>query len=210
MSGITIIGLGAMARVLGARAVAAGHSIQVIGRHGTKAATLAGELGGTTTAGTVGSGALTGDLVVLAVLYAEAVSIVSQYRDALAGTVIVDITNPLDLTTFSDLVTPDSSSAAQEIAKAAPADAQVVKAFHTLFSGVLASGDVEGHPLDVFLAGDDPGAKASVSSFVKSPGLSPQNTGDLKMAHWLEGAGLLIGGLAQQRKNFALSAKILG
>jgi predicted dinucleotide-binding enzyme len=49
-----------------------------------------------------------------------------------------------------------------------------------------------------------------VSSFVESLGLSPQDTGDLKMAHWLEGAGLLIVGLAQQRKNFALSVKILG
>jgi predicted dinucleotide-binding enzyme len=127
MSAITIIGLGTMARVLGARSVAAGHSVQVIGRNGTEAAALAGGLGGNTTAGTVGSGALTGDLVVLAVPYAGAASIVSQYGDALAGKVIVDITNPLDLTTFSDLVTPDSSSAAQEIAKAAPAGAQVVR-----------------------------------------------------------------------------------
>jgi predicted dinucleotide-binding enzyme len=210
MSAITIIGLGTMARVLGARSVAAGHSVQVIGRNGTEAAALAGGLGGNTTAGTVGSGALTGDLVVLAVPYADAASIVSQYGDALAGKVIVDITNPFDITTFTDLVTPDGSSAAQEIAKAAPAGAQVVKAFNTLFSGVLASGEVEGHPLDVFLAGDDAGAKASVSSFVESLGLSPQDTGDLKMAHWLEGAGLLIVGLAQQRKNFALSVKILG
>ena len=71
MSSISIIGLGTMARILGTRAVAAGHSVQVIGRDGTKAAALAGELGGNATAGTIASVALTGDIVILAVPYAR-------------------------------------------------------------------------------------------------------------------------------------------
>jgi predicted dinucleotide-binding enzyme len=209
MSSISIIGLGAMARVLATRAVNAGNSVQVIGRDGARAAALAAEVGGNATAGTINS-ALTGDIVILAVPYAAAASIVSQYGDALTGKVIVDITNPFDLTTFTDLVTPDNSSAAQEIAKAAPAGAQVVKAFNTLFGGVLASGKVGGHPVDVFIAGDDADAKASVSSFVDSIGLRPLDTGDLKAAHWLEGAGLLILGQAQRQENFSLSIKIVG
>jgi len=210
MSSISIIGLGTMARMLGTRAVTAGHSVQVIGRDGTKAAALAGELGSQATAGTIASVALTGDIVILAVPYASASSIVSQYGDALTGKVIVDITNPFDLTTFTALVTPDDSSAAQEIAKAAPAGAHVVKAFNTLFGGVLASGEVEGRPLDVLIAGDDANAKASVSSFVESLGLRPLDTGNLKTAHWLEGAGLLLLGQAQRQKNFSLSIKFLG
>jgi hypothetical protein len=84
-------------------------------------------------------------------------------RDALAGRVIVDITNPFD-PTVTGLVTPDGSSAAEEIAQAAPAGAHVVKAFNTLFNNVLAAGPVEGRPLDVFIAGDDAGAKACVSA----------------------------------------------
>jgi hypothetical protein len=44
------------------------------------------------------------------------------------------------------------------------------------------------------MAGDDAHAKASVSAFVKSLGLRPQDTGDLSMAHWLEGAGLRTNG----------------
>ncbi|WP_405970689.1 NAD(P)-binding domain-containing protein [Streptomyces sp. NBC_00988] len=210
MSTISIIGLGTMARVMGARSLAAGHHVQVVGRDGSKAAALAAELGANATAGTVGSGALAGDLVILAVPYAAAASVVGHYGDTLAGKVVVDITNPFDPTSLTGLATPDGSSAAQEIAKAAAPGARLVKAFNTLFSGVLASGEVEGHPLDVFLAGDDDHAKASVSSFVESLGLRPQDTGDLKTAHWLEGAGLLIVGLAKQQKNFALSIKILG
>ena len=213
MSSISIIGLGTMARVLGTRALAGGNSVQVIGRDAAKAAALASALGGSTTAGTIGS-APTGDIVILAVPYASAAAVVSQYGDALTGKVIVDITNPFDRTDMTELVTPDDSSAAQEIANAAPAGAQVVKAFNTLFNNVLAASPVEGHPLDVFIAGDDAEAKARVSSFIESLALRALDTGDLKMAHWLEGAGLLmvalVLGKAVQGNNFSLSINIPG
>jgi len=45
--------------------------------------------------------------------------------------------------------------------------------------------------------GDDAQAKASVSAFIKSCGLRPQDTGDLSMAHWLEGVGLLSVGVGR-------------
>jgi 8-hydroxy-5-deazaflavin:NADPH oxidoreductase len=89
-------------------------------------------------------------------------------------------------------VTPDGSSAAQQTAQAAPAGAHVVKAFNTIFGSVLAASPAEGRPLDVFIAGDDAEAKARVSSFIESLALRPLDTGELKMAHWLEGAGLLM------------------
>jgi 8-hydroxy-5-deazaflavin:NADPH oxidoreductase len=75
----------------------------------------------------------------------------------------------------------------------AGSQAHVVKAFNTLFRDVLAAGG----PLDVFMAGDDAPAKASVSAFIKSLGLRPRDTGDLSMAHWLEGAGLLSVGVGR-------------
>ncbi|MFD7003061.1 NADPH-dependent F420 reductase [Streptomyces mirabilis] len=209
MSSISIIGLGNMARVLGVRAVAGGHSVQIIGRYAAQAAALADELGGNATAGTLAD-PLAGDIVILAVPYGSAASVVSQYGTALTGKAVIDITNPFNLTTFTDLVTPDDSSAAQEIAKAAAPGTHVVKAFNTLFSGVLATGEVANRPLDVFIAGDDAGAKASVAAFIESLGLRPLDAGDLKMAHWLEGAGLLILGQAAKAKDFSLSIKILG
>ena len=45
-------------------------------------------------------------------------------------------------------------------------------------------------------AGDDARAKASVLAFIGSLGLRPLDVGSLEMAHWLEGAGLLMMGLA--------------
>jgi hypothetical protein len=209
MSSISIIGLGTMARTIGARALAGGNSVQLIGRDAAKATLLAAALGGNATTGAVGE-TPAGDIVILAVPYASAAPIVSQYGDALTGKILVDITNPFDQTTFTDLAAPRDGSAAQQIAEAAPTGAHVVKAFNTLFSGALAAGQVEGRPVDVFIAGDDAEAKASVSSFIESLGLRPLDTGDLKIAHWLEGAGLLILGQATRTKNFSLSIKILG
>ena len=148
-----------------------------------------------------------GDLVILSVPYTSAVPVVAQYGDALVGKVIIDMSNTFNADATA-LVTPDGTSAAQEIAKAAPASAHVVKAFNTVFGHVLA----QGRPLDVLIAGDDADAKASVSVFIQSLGLRPLDTGDLAMAHWLEGAGLLMMGLARNGVgfNFDLGVNVSG
>ena len=87
------------------------------------------------------------------------------------------------------MVTPQGSSGAQEIAKAAAAGAHVVKAFNTVFANALSA--AEGRSLDVFIAGDDAQAKAQVSVFIESLGLRPLDAGPLPMAGTLENAGLL-------------------
>ena len=188
-----------MASAIGALAVEGGNAVEVIGRDAAKAATLANALGHGATAGTWGA-APAGDIVILAVLFDSAVPVVSQYGDALAGKIIVDITNPFT-SDAKGLITPDGSSGAQQIAKAAPKSAHVVKAFNTLFRDILAAGG----RLDVFIAGDDAQAKASVSAFIESLGLRPQDTGDLSMAHWLEGAGLLSVGVGRGAGDFNFS-----
>ncbi|GAA1452271.1 NADPH-dependent F420 reductase [Nocardiopsis tropica] len=209
MGSISIIGLGNMAGALAGRALAGGNDVEIIGRDPAKAEELAAALGGAT-AGAAGA-APTGDIVVLAVPYASAAAVVGEHGDALSGKVVIDITNPLtpDLT---GLATPDGSSGAQEIAKAAPDGAHVVKAFNTLFSHVLAADPVEGRPLDVFIAGDDPQAKARVAAFIESMGMRPMDTGQLSMARALENAGLLELGLVAhsvRHTNFSLGVSIL-
>jgi hypothetical protein len=191
MSSISIIGSGNMTSAIGALAVKGGNTVEIVGRDAAKTAALAKELGDGASPGTWGAPPV-GDIVVLAVLFDSAVPVVSHFGDALAGKVIVDITNPFNAD-VTGLATPDNTSNAQLIAKAAPASAHVVKAFNTLFRDVLAAGG----PLDVFMAGDDAQAKASVSVFVESLGLRPRDVGDLSMAHWLEGAGLLSVGLGR-------------
>jgi predicted dinucleotide-binding enzyme len=189
MSNISIIGTGNMARTIGARAIAGGNSVEVIGRDQSKAADLAKALGADATTGEWGT-APAGDIVILALLYNGVVPAVAQYGDALGGKVIVDISNPFN-STFDGLAHREETSIAQEVARAAPANASVVKAFNTIFRHVLEKGQP-----DVFLAGDNAQAKARVETFIESIGLRPLDVGGLTMAHWLEGAGVITVGLA--------------
>jgi predicted dinucleotide-binding enzyme len=191
MSSISIIGTGNMSSAIGTLAVKGGNTVEVIGRDAAKSAALAETLGSGATAGSYGA-APTGDIVILAVLFDSAVPVVRDFGDALAGKIIVDITNPFDAT-GTGLAVPHDTSVAQLVADAAPTNAHVVKAFNTLFRHVLVSGE----PVDVFMAGDDAQAKASVATFIDSIGLRPRDTGDLSMAHWVEGAGVLTMGLAR-------------
>jgi predicted dinucleotide-binding enzyme len=205
MSSISVIGSGNMASAIGALAVKGGNAVEIIGRDAAKAAKLADELGGGATAGTWGT-APSGDIVILAVLSDGAVPIVREYGNALAGKIIVDITNPFNAS-GTGLAIPGDTSIAEMVAKAGPASTHVVKAFNTLFRDVLAAGG----PLDVFLAGDDPKAKASVSAFIESLGLRPLDVGQLPMARVLENAGLLQMGLmshAVKHTNFALGISV--
>src|ERR1700730_15604070 len=211
MSTISIIGTGGMAAAIGGLAAKAGHTVEVRGRDAVKARALVEQIGAGATTGTFGA-APAGDIVILAVPYSAVLDVVEQYGEELAGKLLVDITNPIN-SDFTDFVTPEDSFGAQEIAKAAPADADVVKAFNTQFSHVLAAGPVEGHPLDVFLAGDDAQAKARVSAFVESLGLRPMDTGPLLMARTLEHLALLSLGLVAhsvKNTNFSLGVSLLG
>ncbi|MGH9044161.1 MAG: NADPH-dependent F420 reductase [Acidimicrobiales bacterium] len=190
MSSISIIGTGNMARAIGGLAVAGGNTVEVMGRDQSKAAGLAKALGGGATTGDWGT-VPAGDIVIVALLHDAVVPVVAQYEDALAAKVIVDISNPFN-SAADELAIGEETSIAQEVAKVASTGASVVKAFNTIFGHVLE----KGRP-DVFIAGDDPQAKAGVGAFIESLGLRPLDVGSLKMAHWLEGAGLVVMGLAR-------------
>jgi predicted dinucleotide-binding enzyme len=191
-----------MAGAIGALALKGGNTVEVTSRDPGKAGALARALGDGATVGTWGV-APTGDIVILAVLYAGAVPVVREYGDALAGKIVVDISNPFNADA-TGLAVPYDSSVAQMVAEAAPASTHVVKAFNTLFRHLLTAGD----PVDVFMAGHDPRAKARVSAFITSLGLRPRDAGELNMAHWLEGAGLLEMGLARNGLGYNFSLGI--
>ncbi|MBY8858999.1 NAD(P)-binding domain-containing protein [Nocardia sp. CA2R105] len=206
MSSISIIGLGGMARALAARALAAGNAVEIIGRDEAEAAEVARALGDGATTGRLGA-VPAAEIVILAVPYSSAASLVEQYGNALSGKVIVDIANPF-AADFTGLATSEGSSAAQEIAAVASADARVVKAFNTIFATVLADDAAQGRSLDVFIAGDDAQAKAKVSAFIESLGLRPLDTGPLRMARSLEETGLLMMGLARHGVGFDFSLRV--
>src|SRR6478609_2016896 len=116
MSNISIIGTGNMARTIGALAVAGGNTVEVIGRDQSKAADLAKSLGGGTTTGEFGA-VPAGDIVIVALGYANVVPVVAQYGEALAGKVIADVCNPVNAS-GEGLAIPDGTAIAQDVAAA--------------------------------------------------------------------------------------------
>ncbi|MBI2846183.1 MAG: NADPH-dependent F420 reductase [Chloroflexi bacterium] len=192
---VTIIGAGNMARGIGTRLLAGGHSVTLHARNMEKAQALAGELsqeakGGAKVEVKPLGDSLPDEVVILAVPYSAEASLVEKYRDQLPGSILVEISNPIDGQTF-ELIPPPGSSASEEIAKIVPQDTKVVKAFNTTFASTLVQGQVKGQPIDVFIAGDDEAAKATVAKLVEDGGLRPLDVGPIRRARNLEAFQLL-------------------
>jgi NADPH-dependent F420 reductase len=189
---VTIVGAGNMGRGIGTRVVAGGHDVELVDRNPEDAQALAAELDaaseGSATALEPGA-PFGGEIVVLALYYPDLAAAVSQYRDQLAGRIVVDVSNPVDFETFDRLVTPVDSSVAEEVATLLPDGTAVLKAFNTTFSRTLVAGSVAGQQLDVFIAGDDEDAKTKLASVVEDGGLRPVDVGPLRRARLLEQVG---------------------
>jgi 8-hydroxy-5-deazaflavin:NADPH oxidoreductase len=190
MTTISIIGSGNMAATIGARAAKHGHTVEIMSRDAGKAQALADKIGSGTTVGTYGA-TPAGEIVFVAVLYAGAVDVVTHYGDALAGKILIDITNPFNADA-SGIVTTEGNSISQQIAAAAPERTHVMKAFNTIFQPVLA----QDKSRDVFFAGDGAAARKTFAAFLESLDFRPRDAGGLEMTYVLEWAGILIMGLA--------------
>ncbi len=171
MSHVSILGKGNMGPAIAGIVEKAGHSAELFDSSD-------------------GDKRVTGDIVVLAVPHPAVSHVLDQRRDQLAGKVVVDITNPLNLETFDSLTVPADSSAAAEIAAALP-EARVVKAFNTNFAATLAAGTVGGQPTTVLIAGDDAEAKELLAGIVTGGGLRAIDAGPLARARELEALGFL-------------------
>ena len=205
MTTISVIGSGNMATAIGTRAAKHGHTIELMSRNTAKAQALADQIGNGATVASFGARPA-GDIVIVAVLYAGAVDAVAHYGNALAGKILVDITNPFNAD-GTGLVTTPGNSISEQIAATAPGDAHVVKAFNTILGGVIAADK----PIDVFFAADGAETKSRIAAFLESLDMRPLDAGGLEMAHALEWAGILLVGLARNGAGFdiALGANTL-
>jgi 8-hydroxy-5-deazaflavin:NADPH oxidoreductase len=79
MTTVSIIGSGNMATAIGTQAAKHGHTIELISRTTAKAQALADQIGNGATAGTYGATPL-GDIVIVAVPYANAVTVAPELR----------------------------------------------------------------------------------------------------------------------------------
>ena len=187
MTSISIIGTGKMGSAIAEVSARAGASIQIIRRRagaGSSAERPDAEYG------LVGD-ELTGDLVVLAVPYEAYPNILEHYRDRLSGKVVIDISNPIDFTTYDELLVPSDSSTAVELSKALPVGVTVVKAFNVNLGDTLSTGTNGTTRTTVLFAGDDPEAKIAVAALLEAAGLRAVDAGPLSRARELEAMGFL-------------------
>jgi hypothetical protein len=179
---IAIIGVGNVGKALGGSSLRAGHSVVFAAKDPEHARTVAGELGGSAAA-TSREAAESADVIVLAVWYDVVDDVLAEIGDALAGKVVVDVTNPV--TADYSALAIEGTSAAEEIQRKAPA-AHVVKAFNTVFASLQTDPVIDGAPVDGLVAGDDEEAKGKVLELVRSLGMRPLDAGGLSMARALE------------------------
>lgn len=212
---ITIIGPGNMGRAIGSLAAAGGHAVTFVGKTPGSAEEAVEDVKNSTKNGAhLDTASLEnvdlGDVVVLAVWYGTNIDVAKQLGNRLAGKVVVDIANPVNQT-YDDLVTEPDSSSAEDVADAAAPGAKVVKAFNTTYAGTLRQGEVDGQPLDVFIAGDDEEAKEKVAQLIQDAGLRPVDAGPLERARHIEGMQLLhMVTQGELGTNWGSAIKILG
>lgn len=172
MTSFSVIGTGTMAQAIGGVLSQGGSPVTYISHS------------------EVGTVPLTGDVVVLAVPYPAVDAIITAYRDALVGKVVVDITNPVNFETFDSLAVAPGTSFAAGLQASLPGSA-VVKAFNTNFAATLVGKSVGDQQTTVLIAGDDATAKATLAAAVEAGGLAALDAGSLSRAAELEAIGFL-------------------
>lgn len=181
---VTILGAGNMGSAFVKQLTRAGHKVRVTARTDEKATAVAAAHPGAIAA-KPGEALADSSVVIVATGYSDAVPALKSLG-SLAGKVVIDVTNPLS-SDYSGLTLGHVTSAAEEIAKEFP-EAEVVKAFNTVFAQVLADGPVlqYGETVPVFVAGDSERARTIAKSLIQSMGFKAVDSGPLKNARYLE------------------------
>jgi len=173
---VAVLGTGMVGRAIASELVSLGHPTRLGSRTADNAAAAAwvAEAGDLASQGTFADAAAWADVVFLAVKGEHALAVVAAAGDGLDGKVLADLTNPLD---FSKGFPPrlsvcNDDSLGEQIQRAAPR-ARVVKTLNTLANSLMVDPGKLSEPTDVFVAGDDAAAKATVSELLQSFGHQP-------------------------------------
>ena len=175
---VAVIGVGNVGGALASALTAAGHDVVVAASNSEKAAEAAAGLA-CEPAPSAREAADGADAVVLAIPFKAGHEVADEIRDQVAAKPVIDVTN-------SPGIVEEGTSNAEAFQAWLP-EANVVKAFNTVFASRLAEPNQDGQPLDGYIAGDDSSAKATAATLVRDAGLEPLDVGGLKMARALEG-----------------------
>lgn len=180
---IAVLGTGMVGRGHAERLRSLGHDVTI----GTRSPATAEAADGITVT-SYDEAVLDAELVLNAVNGAVAVEVLGGLADALAGRVVIDVTNPLDFSSGRlQLFVCNTDSLAEQIQRAVP-EAHVVKTCNTVNVAVQVDpASVGGGDHAMFVAGDDAAAKARVTDLLRDYGWTTiLDVGDLTGARALE------------------------
>jgi predicted dinucleotide-binding enzyme len=171
---VGVLGTGMVGQAIAGRLVELGHAVKMGSRRAgnEKAMAWASEAGEEASEGSFADAAAFGEMVINATAGGASLeALEAAGADNLAGKVLIDIANPLD---FSQGMPPTLSvcnedSLGERIQQAFP-EAKVVKALNTVNASVMVSPGALGDSTNVFVCGNDEGAKAQVEGLLQSFG----------------------------------------
>lgn len=185
MTSISILGRGKMGSAIANIAELAGAHVQIVSRSATPSKDHPNAMY------SVLGDDLTGELVVFAIPYGAYPGILKHYRDRLGGKVVIDISNPIDFTTYEQPEALRNSSTALELAKQLPQDVAVLKAFNVNLADTLIARTNGTTATTVLFAGDHAEGKIVLTELLKGAGLRAVDAGPLQRSRQLEAIGFL-------------------
>jgi len=190
---VGILGSGDVGKALARGFYSRGHDVTIGSREPGKLADFVRDHGERLAAADFEQTARSGELLVLATLFAGTESAIRLAGPAhFAGKVVIDATNPLRFEPgkLPSLAVSGEDSAGECVQRWLP-DAKVVKAFNTVGNALFVDPHLPGGPPTMFLAGDDDGAKNKVAQIAESFGWDVLDAGPLRAARYLEAMAML-------------------
>jgi 8-hydroxy-5-deazaflavin:NADPH oxidoreductase len=186
---IGILGTGDVGRALGTGFVKHGHEVKIGSRQAgnEKAETWRQETGEKASTGTFADAAAFGDVVVVSTLWTGTENALRLAGpENFKGKTVIDTINPLDFSTGAPrLALGTTDSAGEQVQRWLP-DAHVVKAFNIVGNAHMVDPQFPGGPPDMFIAGDDAGAKETVGGILKDFGWEVIDLGGIESSRYLE------------------------
>jgi predicted dinucleotide-binding enzyme len=172
---IGVLGTGIVARTLGRRLVELGHSVALGSRDANHPAAVewlatVGTARGSR-AGTFADAAAHGAVLINATSGAGSIAAIRSAGERnLHGKVLLDVSNPLDFSSGElHLSVVNTDSLAEQIQRSFP-DVRVVKTLNTVNAEVMVHPERLPEETSMFVAGDDPEAKATAADLLRSLG----------------------------------------
>ena len=210
---VGVIGSGDVGQVLGFGFAKLGHDVKIGSRDpkSEKLVKWVEKSGPRATSGSFAEAAKFGEVIVLATLWSGTKSAIDLAGEgAFDGKVVIDATNPLVFTPGGgpSLALGHTDSGGEQVQRWLP-KARVVKAFNIVGNAHMFKPEFPGGPPDMFIAGNDDGAKKTVTELLGSFGWPAIDVGGIEGSRLLEPLCILWVGIGVRTNSWGHAFKLL-